>query len=248
MLPGSGYDLCTMIDGLVLTRDQARSLDRLATEKYLIPSLLLMENAGINATAAILDLIENDCQVEPELSRVVVLCGGGNNGGDGYVIARHLHNWGAIVTVVATTDPADLTGDAQVNHQICTAMGVMILPALNGSQLDDVAGDWADAHVIVDAMLGTGFSGKAVVRPGVSEVIHRVNAMRDPFVVAIDVPSGLDCDTGVPSNATIQADMTITFVGSKRGFDHEEADPFLGRLVVADIGVPPEAIEQVMGA
>ncbi len=222
-----------------LTRLQVREVDRLAIEELGIPGIVLMENAARNAAAAILDVIEGQLQLTPVDARVVVLCGGGNNGGDGYAIARHLHNVGATVILIAAKAPAELSGDAATNHAICAAMGLDIRP------VECAAEALRGGHVAVDALLGTGFAGE--VRPPLASLIALTNESRATqglVTVAIDVPSGLDCDTGQPAAPTIEADLTVTFVAAKPGLLAESARPYVGELVVADIGSPPELIAQ----
>ncbi len=227
----------------LLSRDQVRRVDRLAIEELGIPGIVLMENAGRNAAGVIFDLLCDELALDPAKARVAVLCGGGNNGGDGYVIARHLHNRGVSVRVYTTVDPATLKGDAAVNHTICAKMGLPIERITTAQQVATHAQGWSGAHVVVDALLGTGFRGE--VRAHLADVIKRCNALAGPKVVAIDLPSGLDCDTGGPSNATVQADVTVTFVAPKIGFDAPSATRYVGRVVVADIGTPPGLIDRV---
>jgi NAD(P)H-hydrate epimerase len=229
---------------VALSRRQAREIDRLAIEHVGIPSVVLMENAGINATAVILDTLADDCEVDPDEARVAVICGGGNNGGDGYVVARHLHNWGVAVTLFPAVDPADLKGDAATNYRICGNLGLDIRPVLDAPAIDAAAESWDKQHIVVDAMLGTGFSGE--VRPHLAAVIRRVNTLRTPLVVALDVPSGLDCERGRPSETTLRADMTVTFIEDKLAFHHPESLEFVGRVVVADIGVPVQLVQRVI--
>ncbi|MFW6059401.1 MAG: NAD(P)H-hydrate epimerase [Phycisphaeraceae bacterium] len=228
-----------------LTRDQVREVDRLAIHELNIPGVVLMENAGLNATAALLDFLRQQRHLEIPDLQAAVLCGGGNNGGDGYVIARHLHNRGTPVTCYALTDPEELTGDAAVNHRICANMGLPIERVLTESDVPTAADQWRERHVIVDALLGTGFRG--AVREPMAAAIEAVNGLAEATVVAVDVPSGLDCNRGEPSVATVRADLTVTFVAAKAGFFTEAALPCLGALAVADIGAPPELIDRVRG-
>jgi NAD(P)H-hydrate epimerase len=228
----------------VLTREQVRQVDRLAIVELGIPGVVLMENAGRRAAEVVLGVLRDGCGPEPQAGRVVILCGGGNNGGDGYVIARHLQNQAVAVTVFAITDPARLTGDAAVNYNICEKMGLTVCRIESDEQLHSAAKAWAGAAVIVDALLGTGFTG--TVRPRVAAVIERCNAVVGAKIVAVDVPSGLDCDTGQPSNATVRADVTVTFVAPKPGFGVALAGPYVGEVIVAGIGVPPGLIDRVL--
>lgn len=227
-----------------LSRKQVREVDRLAIQELGLPGVVLMENAGRNAAAVVLEVLGETCKVAPSDAQVAILCGGGNNGGDGYVIARHLANQGVTVTVYTTVEPAKLNGDAATNHVVYTRMGLPVWPVTNLEQLNEHAPAWSKAHVVVDALLGTGFSG--TVRPNLASVIERCNALEDSVVVAVDVPSGLDCDTGQPSNATIKAQVTVTFVAEKKGFAASEAPPYTGRVAVVDIGSPPQLVDRVL--
>ena len=219
-----------------LTREQVRRVDRLAVDRLGLPSIVLMENAALNAAAFVLDLLQQDEDRLGPDPRAAVLCGGGNNGGDGYALARHLRNFGLPVTCFAVTDPAQLAGDAKVNHDATAALGVEVVPVLNDQDLDAAAPHWQLAAVVVDALLGTGFHGE--VRPHAAAVIHALNQLDHPRVLALDCPSGLDCETGRPSNAAVRAAATLTFVAEKAGFAQPDARPCLGRVVTADIGVP----------
>lgn len=235
---------------LFLTRDQVREIDRLAIEELGIPGVVLMENAGRNAADIVLDMLEEmDDQnlLENEVPRVAVMCGGGNNGGDGYVLARHLYNTGVEVAIFSAKDPAELVGDAKINADIAGRMDLPATLITNEEQLNAMLSELRSADMVVDALLGTGFEGD--VREHLANVIRTCNELhRDgAAVLAIDVPSGLDCDTGEPSNATIAADTTVTFVAMKKGFT-KRASRFTGQVVVVDIGAPLDLIEQVMNA
>lgn len=222
-----------------LTRDQVREVDRLAIESLGIPGIVLMENAARGATQALLARL---APPRPP-ARVAIVCGGGNNGGDGYAMARHLHNHGCAVTLDAMKDPAGLSGDAATNHAICRRMGLAIEPVLEKPAIEAAAQRWAAADAVVDAMLGTGFAGE--VREPMATAIRQLNALSGPLVLAVDVPSGLDCQSGAAAEATVRADVTVTFVARKTGFDAPGAAAWLGEVVVADIGAPPELIDRV---
>ncbi len=232
-----------------LTRTQVREVDRLAIEELGIPGVVLMENAGLNAADIIIDLldeIEEEHYFKSGEPRIAILCGGGNNGGDGYVIARHLYNNGFEVAVFAVRHPDELTGDAATMARIAQRMGLGPEFIVNEEQLRQREHELAEADVLVDAMLGTGFTGQ--VQGHLPSVIKLCNRLRNEgaTTVAIDLPSGLDCDTGKPTNATIEADVTVTFVAMKRGFMAPDSEPYTGRILETDIGAPPELIERVM--
>ena len=242
---------------LVLSREQVRKADRIAIDEYKIPGVVLMENAGRSVADEVLALgrtlgfsretIDGWQPVKGGAAlHVAVLCGGGNNGGDGYVIARHLHNAGVIATVYAAIDPVELRGDAAINRAIIDTMELPRIDILDDGELNAATPELEKAHILVDALLGTGFKGE--VRPHLANVIRRCNALalNDKKVVAVDVPSGLDCDTGAPSNSTVRADVTVTFVAMKKGFANMNAKPYTGRVVVAGIGAPRELIDRIL--
>lgn len=221
---------------LRLTRDQTRRVDRLAVERLGLPSIVLMENAALNAASFVIDLLQRDEEHLGPDPQIAILCGGGNNGGDGYALARHVHNFGLGVTCYAVSDPAQLRGDAKINHDADASLGFDIVPVLDDEQKDRATADWKLAALVVDAMLGTGFHGE--VRSRMAGIIHALNQLDHPRVLALDTPSGLDCDTGQPSNATVRATATITFVAEKTGFAQPAAHDHLGEVVTADIGLP----------
>ncbi|WP_432800063.1 NAD(P)H-hydrate epimerase [Poriferisphaera sp. WC338] len=227
-----------------LTRTQVRRVDKLAIESLHIPGVALMENAGGNAARIIRKLILPELQVKPGFASVAIICGAGNNGGDGYVIARHLHNHNIDVHLYATKSLDSLTGDAKTNALICRNMKLRITPLVSDEDLREHLHELQLANMIVDAILGTGFEGD--VRKPISSLINTLNNVSGPMIVAIDTPSGLDVDTGTPSNATLRAHHTITFVAPKAGFTAESAKPYLGHMHVAPIGVPPSLIKQVL--
>ncbi|MEM6749338.1 MAG: NAD(P)H-hydrate epimerase [Planctomycetota bacterium] len=219
-----------------MTAAQARRVDVLAIEELGLPGIVLMENAAINASAAVLDLLDVERDLAPGGAVAAVVCGSGNNGGDGYAVARHLHNWGVAVRVFAARPPRDQAGDAAVNEQVCRAMGLEVRP-IDADGVDAFRG----VDVVIDALLGTGFEGE--LRPEMAELVLRLNEL-DALVVSLDVPSGLDADTGEPRPVAVRADLTVTFAAEKVGFAAPGAREFLGKVVVADIGVPEALIER----
>lgn len=214
-----------------ISRQQARELDRRAVEEYGMNSLMLMENAGRGVADTL-------CALGVQ-GRVDICCGTGNNGGDGFVIARHLDLRGHDVQVALCADAAKLTGDALVNFRVLEKSGVPIV-ALDMSRLES---HLANADWIVDALLGTGAKGEP--RPPLDAVIDRINA-QSSRVLAVDLPSGLDCDTGESAQHTIKAAHTCTFVAAKPGFLMPTAAPYLGTLHVLDIGAPRRLVEEVL--
>jgi len=222
-----------------LTRDQIRAVDLRAIGDYSLPGIVLMENAGRNAAHLLqtLDLAARGGRPP----RVTIVCGRGNNGGDGFVIARHLENLGA--DVLLACDPATYRGDAAVNHAVAVRARIP-LDALESATVDGWSAALAGSDWIVDALLGTGTRGAP--RGAVATAIAAINRAHDPHgpdsrsprVFAVDIPSGLDCDTGSASGACIRADATATFVARKIGFDAPGAAAFTGAIHVLDIGVP----------
>lgn len=218
---------------IILTRDQTRLADRLAVEEYGFSGLVLMENAG----RGVADVL---CRLGIE-GPVVVCCGKGNNAGDGFVIARHLDLRGYAVRVLLWADPAELTGDAAANFGILSKTEVPIEVFGNVHDARRLAVALEGAAWIVDALLGTGARGEP--RPPLDAVIEQLNSAAAPKL-AVDLPSGLDCDTGRPADRTIRAAETCTLLAAKPGFFRPEAAPYLGRLHVCDIGVPTKLIER----
>ncbi len=219
-----------------LTREEVRRIDRLAIDVYGMSGLVLMENAGRNASQAILARFGGSPSGSQDASlRAIIFCGAGNNGGDGYVIARHLYNAGWSVRLADVGDETRSTVETSANREICRAMS---LPFESASEAE-IQPD----ELVVDALLGTGFSGR--VREPIASVIRRLNGAANRGVVAIDVPSGLDCNTGEPGDLCVVANLTVTFVGLKVGFRAEAARRMLGEVVVADIGVPRMLVSRV---
>jgi len=226
-----------------ITRQQSREVDQRAIEQYGMTGLVLMENAGRGTVDVLCRLAETESG--GRLGRVAVCCGKGNNAGDGFVIARHLDLRGHDVRVLVWADPAELTGDAGVNFKILRHTGVPIEVFGNRHDAAQLAQQLAGVEWIVDALLGTGASGAP--RPPLDAVIDQLNATPAQRL-AVDLPSGLDCDTGVAAQQTIRADETCTFVAMKRGFVTPGAEQYTGRVHVLDIGAPRRLVENVLGA
>jgi NAD(P)H-hydrate epimerase len=216
-----------------LTREQVRTIDRLASERYGIPAVVLMENAARAVAEAAKQMIG------PKPSGVVIfLCGGGNNGGDGMAAARHLHNAGVSVEVMLTADPSKYVGEAMTNWQIVKAM-----------KLPTGRGDFSyisrqKPALIVDAIFGTGLTEPP--RQPFQELLDGIEKCGAP-ILAVDIPSGMDCDRGVPAGVgCIKAKRTVTFVAEKIGFASPSAKQYTGEVTVGDIGCPRELIEETL--
>ena len=221
---------------LILTRSQVRDVDRRAIEEYGLPGVVLMENAGRGAV----DLLCCEGCTGP----VVIVAGKGNNGGDGFVMARHLAIRGIEARVVLCCDATQLQGDAAVHYHILQRAGLagMILGSVfSTDRLNEAIGH---AEWIVDALLGTGAQGE--VREPYRTAIAAINRALCR-VLAVDLPSGMDCDTGAVGGICVRADVTATFVARKPGFDSAGAEQFTGRVEVIDIGVPPSLLEELLG-
>lgn len=206
-----------------------REIDRLATEDYGIPSILLMENAGLQVVDAALTLLGEAG------SRITIICGIGNNGGDGLVATRHLCNSGYQVTCLLIGEPSRLRGDTLTNYIILERIGQKPIAITEEMELQLVAEKILDSHLIVDALYGTGFSGELTGISGqVVKLINRASAK----VLAIDIPSGLEANNGRAKELAVQADWTVTMALPKLGLLMPAAAPYVGRLTVADISIP----------
>lgn len=223
----------------VLSREQSRAFDRLTIDRHGVPSLLLMENAG----RGVVDAIERHWPGRPLAeARAVVVAGLGNNGGDGFVVARHLLLRGASVLVFLAGSASKLTGDARAQLTAMTGVG---LAAREVGDLAALRSALAGATFVVDALFGTGLSRP--IEGGDAAVVEAIMHARRP-VVAVDLPSGLDADTGATLGVAVHADLTVTFAAHKLGLLTPNGARLAGRVVVADIGVPGPVIDQVDAA
>lgn len=219
---------------LVMTRDEVRSFDAWAINELAIPGVVLMENAGRSCA----ELIEEKL-ASIEEPKVCIFCGTGNNGGDGYVIARHLFNAGFKVTVVLCGELGKVKGDAKINLDILQKIDKPIEQlVLEKADIEQAVKDFAAGKdFLVDALFGTGLQGS------LNEKYQRlINAINDlgPPVLAVDIPSGLDCDTGKPLGSAVRAAYTVTFAAVKKGFTNtDSAANYTGQIFIASIGVEP---------
>lgn len=228
-----------------LSRDALREVDRRAEAELGLPGVVLMENAARGAV----DLASR--ALAPTAGPVVILCGPGNNGGDGYAMARWFTIAGRDVRTVSSRAPAlddrGPIGDAAVMRRVARRMGVPDRTARTADEWRaalDVGGDCA---LLVDALLGTGFAGE--VRAPLDAAIDALHAARESSgapILAVDVPSGLECDQGTAARSTVRADLTVTFVAPKLGFAAARA--FTGDVLTASIGVPPALVDAVRSA
>jgi NAD(P)H-hydrate epimerase len=219
-----------------IDRGRSRTLDRRAMEEYGIPGLVLMENAG----RGVADVLERLGIHGP----VVICCGKGNNAGDGFVVARHLDLRGHAVRVLVWAEESELSGDAGVNFRIARKANLPIEMLGNRHDPARLQEALAGAGWIVDALLGTGARGEP--RPPLDAVIDAINAASAPML-AIDLPSGLDCDTGAAARHTVRAAHTCTFVALKPGFLAPGAAGYTGQVHVLDIGAPRQLVDEMLG-
>lgn len=216
----------------ILTSAQMGEVDRLTTKKYRIPSLLLMENAG----RSVADELEKAC---PELheKRIVIFCGRGNNGGDGFVVARYLTLRGAKPSILFFSDREKLRGDAKTNWEIAHAMGapIQILPTAKAARA--YLKNMAFPDVIVDALFGTGLSKP--IRADFKPVVEWINrASETAFVAAVDIPSGLFADSSSVPGPAVRAHLTVAFSALKFAHVVPPASDYAGRVVLVPIGSP----------
>lgn len=216
------------------TAAQMREIDRRAIDEYGIPSLLLMENAGRAVAGRAAELLH-----EGQGRRVVVLCGKGNNGGDGLVIARHLHTRGYVVCCLLAGDPASLQGDARTNLELVQKFGVPFQSFTDWS--DDLTARLQRADLVVDALLGTGSRGEP--RGPIGAAVSALAAADRP-TLAVDIPSGLDADIGQLAENHVRAVETVTFGLPKIGLASFPGRTAAGRISVADISLPLPLLRQ----
>lgn len=215
-----------------LSRNQIRKYDELAINEYEINSKVLMENAGRGAAQIVLKYLSSS-------GYVAIICGSGNNGGDGFVIARHLFNQKKEVKIFLTIPETNIKGDALYNLNILKKFKIEIIEATNNpiSYIDYLE----NADVIVDALFGTGINKE--LKPPFSDWVDLINKCNKP-VIAIDIPSGLDADTGRPLGNAVKADETVTFAALKTGLILYPGAGLAGKIHVATIGAPDQIIEQ----
>jgi hydroxyethylthiazole kinase-like uncharacterized protein yjeF len=211
----------------VVSNEQMQSMDKKTIEKIGIPGVVLMENAGRGCAETIFEYMdENDLHGE-----IAVYCGKGNNGGDGYVVARYLWEAGFHVHVFSVGDPEKLSGDALTNYRVCTNLKIPVMQIKSETDLPSEE----QPEVIVDALLGTGIRG--AVTGLMAEVIEHIN--RQPgLVFAIDVPSGISGNSAAVNGAVVMADATITMALPKLGHLFFPARGYVGDLHVVPIGIP----------
>lgn len=216
-----------------VTAARMREADRKAIEDYEIPGLILMENAGRGAA-------ELAVQMNPDRGPVAIFAGKGNNGGDAFVIARHLYNkhYPVDVFLLARKDEIKPPGDAGVNLNIALKMDIPVKEILEEGEIQSL--DLSSYSLVVDGIFGTGLSGEVGGR--YRSAIERINSSMKP-VLAVDIPSGLSADEGRPLGVAVRAAKTATFGAAKIGFTAPDASEYVGNLHVIEISIPRTVLE-----
>lgn len=217
----------------ILDAAQMRNIDRRATERFGVPSIVLMENAAIAVVDALFEHY-------PDADRVALICGLGQNGGDGFAVARHLENRGVVPVLLVVGDRSQIQGDARTNLVVCERLGIPIYDVRESTDIETALAHAADADVLVDALFGTGLN-----RPpaGIhADVIRGLAELRIP-VLAIDLPSGLNASSPEPFEPCVQAEVTVTFAAPKLCHIFEPAALYCGEVIVADITIPEIAVD-----
>ena len=235
MVPGTqGYNLSVM---KVLNSQQMQQCDRDAINGYGISESVLMENAGVQVVESMDEYFGDGV---PEL--IAVMCGKGNNGGDGFVVARHLYAAGSAVRAYVFASVVDLKGAAAEKHSIAEKFGIEIVEVPDIESWEKHSSDIAGFDCIVDALFGTGITGP--LRGHFGSVVEAVNDA-DSIVVSVDLPSGLSADSGEVLGPAVEADFTVALAAPKLCHIFPPASEFIGELSVADIGIPRAVIDAV---
>jgi len=221
----------------LVTADEMREMDRQTIESFGLPGRVLMENAGRGATRVLIKKF-------PDIAarRVAVIAGRGNNGGDGFVMARYLAQAGIDVTVYLLSESSRLAGDAADNFNLLALLKIPVKEITNETDFNQAKMELAHHSLFVDAILGTGLNSD--VRGFFKSVIEFINAMERP-VFSVDIPSGLHTDTGQPCGTCIRADATATFAFPKIGLIQLPGAKYSGQIHIIDIGIPPLILKNV---
>ncbi|MBN8598860.1 MAG: NAD(P)H-hydrate epimerase [Planctomycetes bacterium] len=234
----------------ILSPDASREIDRRCATKYGLSTLVLMENASVCVAEAAMELANGH-----ENARVLIVAGSGNNGGDALGAARHLSNFGAAVSILMVGSASKRTPDTTAQLKTCRRMKLPVVSA--GTPLArsleralrqlplPAKGRRRGPLIVVDGLFGTGLS--RTVEGVAADAVRAMNALRESGarIVSIDLPSGMNGESGEAMGVAVRADVTVTFVGLKTGMLAPGAIDGLGRVVVADIGVPRQLVESL---
>ncbi len=215
----------------ICTVKQIQKLDHLAIDQYGVSSMALMENAGRAVSEEILKLLKRS-----KGRKVCIVCGLGNNAGDGFVVARHLMNADLAVEVIVIGDPKKLKADAKQNYDIIKKCKVSIRVAKRARER------FSDYDIVVDAIFGVGLN--RIIDQPYKGIIEQINTEAGR-VVAVDIPSGLDGTSGEIFGSCIKAYRTVTFSAAKKGLYAKKGPKFTGKVIVADIGIPKMLFKKI---
>jgi hydroxyethylthiazole kinase-like uncharacterized protein yjeF len=216
----------------LVTSSQMRNIDKKTIEGVGIPGLELMERAGKGVAEVAKEML-----AEVKNKKVAIFCGRGNNGGDGFVVGRYLSQWGADVKFFLSIKKEELKGDAKTNLEKALSLSLPVVEVLNEKEIPP----HIEAHLIVDALFGTGFDGE--IAGYIKEIVERINSSGIP-VLSVDIPSGLHADTGEFTGVCVKANRTVTMALPKIGHFFFPGKDVSGKVSVVDIGVPPHVIEE----
>ncbi|HSW38957.1 MAG TPA: NAD(P)H-hydrate epimerase, partial [Acidobacteriota bacterium] len=221
----------------ILTAAEMAEVDRLATDRHLMPSILLMENAG----RAFVEELLKFCP-EAVGRRTAILCGGGNNGGDGCVVARYLATKGADPSLILFSDPEKLKGDALTNWKIAGTMGFPVTVVKTPAEGVEYLNAMTPPDIIIDALFGTGLARP--VGPDFGYIVEWVNRSASRAMIAsVDIPSGIMADSPALCGPAVKAHLTVTFTALKLAHVVSPAADYAGKVVIAPIGTPPALLE-----
>jgi len=218
-----------------ITSQKMREIDKRAIEEFGIPSIILMENAGYRASCVALDMLS-----KKKTKKAVCICGKGNNGGDGFVCARHLINKGIDTDIFLMGDPAKLKKDAKINYNILKKMGETIRPLKTKKDFCTLKAKFTKAQLLIDAIFGIGLSGE--IEKPYSTAIRTMNQSKKS-ILAVDIPSGLDATTGNILGTCIKSEKTVTFGLPKVGFIKNHGPSSTGELIIVDISIPKRLLK-----
>jgi len=220
-----------------VTSGQIQQLDKQAIEGLGIDSLFLMENAGRGVSQFVEEILN-----KKNNDKVVVICGKGNNGGDGFVVARHLLNRGKSVSVFLLGKKTDIKKDAEANLKKLKALNCEVAEIADEKSQKYFYDILPNSDILVDAIFGVGLKGQ--IKGIASDIISAMNKSNKP-IVSIDVPSGLDSTTGEICGFCVKSTLTVSFTLAKRGFFLKNGPEYIGELSVIDIGIPKELVAKI---